>query len=53
VVARELGVPAVVAVEDATTLIPDGSLIRIDGSNGTVTLLGCQGGRSDTIPQYS
>lgn len=53
VVARELGVPAVVAVEDATALIPDGSLIRIDGSNGTVTLIGCEDGRSDTIPQYS
>lgn len=53
VVARELGVPAVVAVPDATALIPDGSLIRVDGSNGTVTLLGCREEHSDTIPQYS
>ncbi len=36
VVARELGVPAVVGTQVATVQIPDGSLILIDGSAGTV-----------------
>jgi len=39
IVARELGMPCVVAVADATLRIPDGSRIRVDGSSGTVTLL--------------
>jgi pyruvate,water dikinase len=36
---RLLGIPTVVAVPDATTSIPDGSLIELDGSAGTVRLL--------------
>jgi pyruvate,water dikinase len=39
VVAREYGLPAVVGVEGATRLIPDGRRIRIDGTLGTVELL--------------
>ncbi len=39
VVAREYGLPAVVGVEDATTLIRDGQRIRVDGTNGYVELL--------------
>jgi len=39
VVAREYGLPAVVAVRDATRRIRDGERIRIDGSSGLVTLL--------------
>ncbi len=39
VVAREFGIPAVLAVDDATLLIPDGSLVRVDGTEGTVHLL--------------
>ena len=39
VVARELGLPAVVGVDDATKLIPDGAMIRIDGSAGIVEVL--------------
>jgi pyruvate,water dikinase len=39
VVARELGLPAVVGVDNATKLIPDGALIRVDGSRGTVEVL--------------
>jgi len=37
--AREYGLPAVLGVRDATSLIEDGSRIRIDGSRGTVTVL--------------
>jgi phosphohistidine swiveling domain-containing protein len=36
VVARELGLPAVVGIDDATRLIRDGERIRVDGFLGTV-----------------
>lgn len=36
---RLLGVPTVVSVPGATSLIPDGALIEIDGAAGTVRLL--------------
>ncbi len=36
VVARELGLPAVVNVADATTLLRDGEMITVDGSKGEV-----------------
>ena len=39
VVAREFGLPAVVGTGDATTRIPDGALVEIDGTLGTVRLL--------------
>ena len=39
IVARELGVPAVVGTGDATNRIPDGARVRVDGSAGVVTLL--------------
>lgn len=39
VIAREYGLPAVVGVEDATTLIRDGQQIRINGTNGHVEFL--------------
>ena len=39
VVAREYGLPAVVSVENATTLIKDGQKIRINGTEGYVELL--------------
>lgn len=40
VVARELGLPAVVGVIGATSEIPDGSWVVVDGSAGTVRLDG-------------
>jgi pyruvate,water dikinase len=43
VVAREYGLPAVVGAEVATSAIPDGSLVRVDGSSGTVQILGQPG----------
>lgn len=39
VVAREYGIPAVVGVDDATTLINDGDTIRVDGDRGFVVIL--------------
>jgi pyruvate,water dikinase len=37
-VAREYGIPAVVAVKGATDLIPEGAVVTVDGSAGTVTI---------------
>jgi pyruvate,water dikinase len=39
VVAREYGIPAVVGVDNATTLIKDGERIRVDGDQGFVEIL--------------
>ncbi|MEY4231665.1 MAG: hypothetical protein RLZZ362_2514 [Actinomycetota bacterium] len=39
IVSRELGVPCAVSVFQATSRIPEGALISIDGSTGTVTVL--------------
>ena len=39
IVSRELGIPCVVSVQHATLRIPDGALVRVDGTNGTVTML--------------
>lgn len=36
IVARELGIPCVVATGNATELIKDGQVILVDGSTGTV-----------------
>lgn len=39
IVSRELGLPCVVSVKDATDRIPDGATIEVDGNNGTVTVI--------------
>ncbi len=39
VIAREYGLPAVVGVEQATQLIPDGQRIRVHGTDGYVEIL--------------
>ena len=36
--AREYGVPCVVATQDATVRIPDGAMVTVDGTKGTVTI---------------
>ena len=36
IVAREYGIPAVVGVRDATSLIKTGETIRVDGNEGRV-----------------
>lgn len=38
IVAREQGLPAVLAVPDATTTLPDGAPVTVDGSSGRVVL---------------
>nr|WP_306271096.1 PEP/pyruvate-binding domain-containing protein [Ornithinimicrobium sp. HY1793] len=39
IVAREIGLPAVVAVPDATQVLRDGTTVRVDGDRGSVTRL--------------
>ncbi len=39
IVSRELGIPCAAGVTGATARIPDGALIEVDGTNGTVTLI--------------
>ena len=39
IVAREMGIPCVVGLGDATTWIPDGAWVRLDGATGAVELL--------------
>ncbi|HTK61002.1 MAG TPA: PEP-utilizing enzyme, partial [Pseudonocardia sp.] len=38
IVSRELGIPCVVSVTDATRKIPGGAIVTVDGSLGTVTI---------------
>jgi pyruvate,water dikinase len=45
IVAREYGIPGVVGTKDATTAIPDGARVRVDGAAGEVTILSQQGAR--------
>jgi pyruvate,water dikinase len=40
IVARELGIPAVVGCGDATARLKTGDRVRVDGGAGTVTLIG-------------
>jgi phosphohistidine swiveling domain-containing protein len=39
VVAREYGIPAVVGVHEATTRLRTGARVRVDGTNGRITVL--------------
>ncbi len=39
IVAREYGIPGVVGTREATDLIPDGTLVRVDGDAGEVHVL--------------
>jgi pyruvate,water dikinase len=38
IVSRELGIPCVVSVTDGTRRIPDGAMVTVDGTAGTVTV---------------
>ena len=38
IVAREFGIPAVVATGNGTSLIPDGATVTVNGTTGTVTV---------------
>jgi pyruvate,water dikinase len=39
IVSREYGIPAVVGTTDATTVVPDGALVRVDGGLGEAVVL--------------
>lgn len=39
IVSRELGIPCAISVTNATRRIPDGAMIEVDGSTGTVTVI--------------
>ena len=39
IVSREMGIPCVVSVPDATERIQDGATITVDGTNGNVTII--------------
>lgn len=39
IIARELGIPCVIGTGNGTQVIPDGALVEIDGSAGTVRIL--------------
>ena len=39
IVSRELGIPCVASVTDATYRIPDGATITVDGAAGTITIV--------------
>ncbi|MGH3981507.1 MAG: PEP-utilizing enzyme [Pseudonocardiaceae bacterium] len=41
IIAREYGIPAVLATGNATELLRDGQLVTVDGSAGTVSLHSC------------
>jgi len=43
IVARELGIPAVVGTREATSRLKTGDLVRVDGTIGTVELLNING----------
>jgi pyruvate,water dikinase len=36
IIGRELGIPTIIGVTDATSKIPDGVIIEMDGSNGEI-----------------
>ena len=40
IVSRELGIPCVVSVQDASRRIRNGALLEVDGAAGTVTIVG-------------
>ncbi len=39
IVSRELGIPCVISATEATKRIPDGAMLEVDGSKGTVTVV--------------
>ena len=39
IVSRELGIPCVAGVENATSLIRDGAIVEVDGAAGTVSVI--------------
>ena len=51
IVSRELGIPCVVSVTDATRRIPDGAMVEVNGDTGTVTVIStCMSGAARRDP---
>lgn len=53
IVSRKYGIPGIVGTRDATTLIPDGALVRVAGDSGDVEVMGRDGHNSSTPPTPS
>ena len=53
IVARELGIPAVVGCGDATTRLKTGDRVRIDGGRGIVEILDTDPARKGTVTSLS
>ncbi|ERN40852.1 phosphoenolpyruvate synthase/pyruvate phosphate dikinase [Rubidibacter lacunae KORDI 51-2] len=51
ILARELGIPAVVSARDATRRLRDGDVVELDGTRGEVRLPGKQSAPKPTVPQ--
>ncbi len=47
VIAREYDLPAVVGVENATKLIKDGQIIRVNGTEGYIEIRGVDKGKTE------
>lgn len=43
IISRELGIPAVVGVHDATRVLRDGDVVSVDGGDGTVSIVSRRG----------
>jgi len=50
IVSRELGIPCVVAVATATDRIPDGAMLEVDGTAGTVKVLDIAVAEQGNVP---
>lgn len=42
IIARELGIPCVIGTGNGTQVIPDGALVELDGSQGSLRILGAE-----------
>ncbi|MGU3587104.1 PEP-utilizing enzyme, partial [Rhodococcus sp. C26F] len=51
IVSRELGLPCVVSVTNATRIIPDGALVEVDGATGQVTVLDPAPGQNGAVAE--
>jgi pyruvate,water dikinase len=50
IVSREMGIPAVVGTENATSILEDGQIITVDGSNGKVYLGKAENKKAEVLP---
>jgi pyruvate,water dikinase len=50
ILAREMGVPTVVGLADATERFPPGSVLEVDGGTGAVELVSAEAGSMEQVP---